>query len=476
MQITLGIIALCESIFVMGDLEKIEKFSSAMLNAAELEDLLWSIAQSIGEILKFEDCVIYLKIDDKLVQKAAFGIKNPKGRSLLNEIEIPVGKGIVGSVAKAGIAEIVSDTRLDDRYIHDEFSGLSELAVPILYENKTIAVIDTESSLVNRYSEKDMALLRIIANIASPRITSAKYCSKLQQTQKQLEETNTELAHSITQLKSNQESLIHSEKMASIGLLAAGVAHEINNPLGFSISNLSIMKEYLTTIKLLDKALSTTPSLPNNIQKIIQTADYQDLLEDIDNVTMETESGLLRIKDIVSDICNYARNRDKDKDTSIVDINDSIRASLNLLRGQISDTNVIQVKLGSIPSITGNKGKLLQVFMNIIRNSLQAIPATGTITISTFIDESSNQITINIQDNGCGISPQNIKSIFTPFFTTKSVGKGTGLGLFICYRIITEEYNGKIQVVSDDTGCTFKVSLPIAAVATDCKTAKIRSN
>jgi len=469
MQITMEIIAFCESTVAMDDIEKIEKFSSAMLNAAELDDLLWSIAQNIGEILKFEDCVIYLNINNKLIQKAAFGIKNPRGRTLLNEIVIPLGEGIVGSVAKTGIAEIVSDTRQDSRYIHDEFSGLSELAVPILYENKTIAVIDTESTAVNSYSEKDKALLRIIANIASPRITSAQYCSKLHQTKKQLQQTNKELQGSILQLKSNQETLIHSDKMASIGLLAAGVAHEINNPLAFSISNLSIMKEYFTTIKLLDQELSTTPSLPNNILQIIQTADYQELLKDIGDVTTETESGLLRIKDIVSDICNYARNRDED--TGIVDINDSIRASLNLLRGQMPDTNVIQLKLGTIPSIIGNKGKILQVFMNIIRNSLQAIPTSGTITIHTFIDESSNQIAINIQDDGSGISPQNIKSIFTPFFTTKPVGQGTGLVLFICYRIITEEYHGQIKVVSDNTGCTFKISLPILAVAKECKTA-----
>ncbi len=444
---------------MMGDLDKIEKFSSAMLNAAELDDLLWSIAQSIGEILKFEDCVIYLNINNKLIQKAAFGIKNPKERALLNEIIIPVGQGIVGSAAKTGIAEIVSDTRKDTRYIYDEFSGLSELAVPILYENKTIAVIDTESAKTNSYSEKDKALLSIIANIAAPRIISAQYCTSLKQTKNQLQQTNIELKNSITKLKTNQESLLHSEKMASIGLLAAGVAHEINNPLAFSISNLSIMKEYCETIKLVGKELYSTPSLPSNIQQLIQGEDYQLILEDIDAITTETESGLLRIRRIVSDICKYSRN--KEEDFSLININDSVASALNLLKGQVPNAEMMKLKLGEIPSFIGNKGKIIQVFMNIINNSIYATPESGNITISTYFVPEKDCIKIDIQDSGCGISQQNLKNIFTPFFTTKPVDKGTGLGLFICYRIITEEYKGKINVFSDNSGSLFRVSLPI---------------
>lgn len=256
------------------DLEKIESFSLAMLNAESLEDLLWTIAQSVGEILAFEDCVIYLNINNYLIQKAAYGIKNPKERTLLNEIIIPIGSGIVGTVAKTGVPEIVSDTRIDRRYIYDEISGLSELTVPIIYESKTIAVIDSESTVLNAYSENDKRLLSIIANIASPRIASAKYYSKLHHTKRQLQVANLELECSIKQLKLNQESLIHSEKMASIGLLSAGIAHEINNPLAFSLSNLSIMKEYCDSIKLVNTELSNSSLLPESLRKLIEQEDY----------------------------------------------------------------------------------------------------------------------------------------------------------------------------------------------------------
>ncbi|MDE3272016.1 GAF domain-containing protein [Pseudoalteromonas sp. G4] len=195
--------------------DKINAFALAMLNQAELDDLLWSIAQGVGEIMSFDDCVIYLRNEDKLVQMAAFGIKNPKDREIFERIEIPVGQGIVGTVAETGVAEIVSDTRTDARYINDQFQGLSELAVPVIYEGNTIAVIDSESNKTDDYSEFEMALLQVIANIAAPRIASAQYRLELQQTQLRLERSNNELQESLAQLAHNQTMMIESEKMAA---------------------------------------------------------------------------------------------------------------------------------------------------------------------------------------------------------------------------------------------------------------------
>ena len=160
--------------------------------------------------------------------------RKPKDREIFERLEIPVGEGIVGTVAKTGEAEIVNDTRIDSRYINDQYQGLSELAVPVVYEGETIAVIDSESNRPNDYSEFEQALLQVIANIAAPRIASARYQLKLKQTQLRLERSNQELKQSLNELAKNQSALIQAEKMASVGVLSAGIAHEINTPLGQS--------------------------------------------------------------------------------------------------------------------------------------------------------------------------------------------------------------------------------------------------
>ena len=441
----------------MIDLDKIDKFACAMLEAANIDDLFWSIAKNIGEILGFDDCVIYFNDNNHLKQKAAYGIKNPDSRKLLHEIVIKVGTGIVGYVAETGIAEIVADTSLDERYIWDEFSGKSELTVPILYEGVTIAIIDTESSRLNGYTEKDKKLLQIIANIASPRIISAQYCRQLQQTQEQLKETNLQLEDSIDKLKQNQESLVHTEKMASVGVLSAGIAHEINNPLGFSLSNLSVMKEYYLSLYDVHNQLLTQQSLPDNIKKIIKSNQYNEIIEDMDNIINESYDGLIRIKNIVADLCGYVRT--KEEYISLFDVNETVKIALNLLRGEIKGNCQLELSLGIIPPLYGNSGKINQVFMNIMLNAIQAIPGSGSIKVATYTDRQN--VHIDISDNGSGIKAENIKDIFTPFYTTKPIGEGTGLGLFICYRIITEEHAGQIKVFSGLNGTTFRVMLPL---------------
>jgi len=440
----------------MTELNKIGQFAAAMLNAATLDDLLWSIAESIGKTLGFDDCVIYLNVDEILIQKSAFGIKNPQKRKLLNSIVIPFGQGIVGAVAQSKEAEIIADTRLDSRYIHDEFSGMSEITVPIIYENRTLGIIDSESAKKNAFDNSDKELLQIIANIAAPRIVSALYRSTLHKTQRQLEKTNLKLETSLYALKKNQEVLIHSEKMASIGLLAAGVAHEINNPLGFSISNLSIFGDYYNNIKSMYKNLLSHKELPADLKSKLLSTDYLNTLEEIENIVEETNGGLLRIKNIVSDLCGYIRN--EDNGFSNFNINDGVKTALNMLRGEIDSDLNLELTLENLPNIHGNKSKIHQVFVNIILNALQATEKNGLIKVKTY--RNNNHACIDITDNGSGIKNKDLQNIFTPFFTTKPVNQGTGLGLFICHRIITEEHTGKIQVSSNNNETTFCIMLP----------------
>ena len=442
----------------MSDLDKIDNFASAMIKAATIDDLLWSIAKTIGETLAFDDCVIYLKEGYTLQQKAAFGVKNPECRQLLNEIEINLGEGIVGYVAQTGIAEIIPNTQNDKRYIWDEFSGQSELTVPVLYEGETIAIIDTESATLDYYTEEDMRLLQVIAKIASPRIVSAITCSQLHQAKKQLKESNMQLEFTISQLKQNQETLVHSEKMASVGLLAAGIAHEINNPLGFSLSNMSVMADYVREIKSVNNRLMSCKVMEENSKSHISSNEYQMMLEDMRCIVLETTDGLIRIKNIVADLCGYVRTEDKQHD--YFDVNEAVRASANLLRGEIKGHCQLDLQLEAMPLLYGVSGKINQVIMNVLHNAIQASPDESIVKIKSYSNNS--EVVIEISDSGSGIAAENLKDIFTPFYTTKPVGEGTGLGLFICYKIIKEEHEGDINVVSSNqNGTTFRITLPL---------------
>jgi len=439
------------------DVKKINDFALAMLEQASLDDLVWSVAQGVGEIMGFEDCVIYLRVDAILIQMAAFGIKNKKDRQIFQRIEIPVGQGIVGTVAKTKHAEIVSDTHVDNRYIFDQFSGRSELAVPVVYEGETIAVIDSESAFKNNYSKSDQELLQVIANIVSPRIASALYERSLQTAQVRLKRANKQLQERMEDLKHNQQTLIQSEKMASVGTLAAGIAHEINNPLGYSISNLCMLQEYVKDIKFCNDKILNDPNVSEHTKSCLTDTDYTYVLADLDDLTAVTLNGLKTAKNIVADLRGFAHS--KDGEFCAIDINEGLKTTLNVVNSQLKNHCQIKLDLNSLPEVHGNIGKLNQVFMNIILNASQACDDDGIIEICTY--SNNGTACIEIADNGKGIEDEHLSDIFLPFFTTKPVGQGTGLGLSISYKIIKEEHQGALTVDSSPNGTKFKISLPI---------------
>jgi PAS domain S-box-containing protein len=266
-------------------------------------------------------------------------------------------------------------------------------------------------------------------------------------------------------LEDAQNQLLQSEKLASIGQLAAGVAHELNNPIGFVHSNLGTLESYLVDIfeivhacELAETA-STNPAEFAHIDALKSEKDFDYLKTDVAALMSESKDGLARVKKIVQDLKDFSRVGETEWQTA--DMHKGLDSTLNIVWNELKyKCTVVKHYAPDLPSIRCLPSQLNQVFMNLLVNAAHAIETKGEITISTRRVDAAN-IEIRFDDNGKGIPPENMKHIFEPFFTTKPVGKGTGLGLSIAWGIIGK-HHGKIEVASTvGTGTTFTLTLPL---------------
>lgn len=281
----------------------------------------------------------------------------------------------------------------------------------------------------------------------------------------ELEKANAALSSTINELTHARDQLIQQEKMAAIGQLAAGVAHEINNPIGFVNSNLGSLKTYverlLQMLDISEQILETAPldaQARTDYQRAQASADLSYLRTDIHELLKESAEGLQRVKKIVEDLKNFSRQASQE--WQVVDLNAGLEATLNVVWNEIKfKANVIR-ELGDLPPVACMPGQINQVVMNLLVNAAQAIPEHGTITIRTRLD-GADHVLIEISDDGSGMSEEVRQHIFEPFFTTKPTGKGTGLGLSISWDII-KKHHGELDVTSTlGEGCTFRIRLPL---------------
>ncbi len=287
---------------------------------------------------------------------------------------------------------------------------------------------------------------------------------------RELFETNTTLSVAYEDLKNQKEQMVQHEKLASIGLLAAGVAHEINNPIGFIRSNLETLEKYLESIQIVLAAyekLSEQLRTPNAAENLSQPLDELSALikkHELDYITedsmsciTESISGTKRVENIVRNLRDFSRT-DKDERVSL-NINGCIDDSINLITNEIKYKCVIKKEYAEVPEIFGCPGQLNQVLINILLNSVQAIETKGEIRIRTRAD--AENIFIDIIDNGPGFSEDNIKKLFDPFFTTKGLKEGTGLGLYISHGLV-QKHRGQITAANEPgSGARITISLPI---------------
>lgn len=242
------------------------------------------------------------------------------------------------------------------------------------------------------------------------------------------------LKEKVKLVKEVETQLIQMEKMASIGTLAAGIAHEINNPLGFLISNLQTLRD----------------SVQNLNEKALLEKQF---IDDLRAITQESLEGGLRIKRIVSDLRTFSRR--SEAQMILVDINQVLESTLSIIWNEIKYKVSVMKDYQAKTNILADTTQLSQVFLNIIINAGQAIAEKGTVTISTY--EDNQNVYVKLSDTGCGIAPEDLSKIFEPFFSTK---KGPGLGLSVSYNII-KQHQGEIKVESKTgSGTTFTIALP----------------
>jgi signal transduction histidine kinase/ActR/RegA family two-component response regulator len=390
-------------------------FAQSLLQKNDLSDLLWDIAQNIGDLLGFEDCVVYLAEPQGLVQSAAFGIKNPRDRQIYGRLVLPVGKGIVGAVAASGRPERIADTRLDPRYIADAVRGLSELAVPIVYSGRVIGVLDSEATTAGAYTATDEAMFVAIATLAAPRIASAlaeRDCAAAVDT----------LAREQAEHRERERQL-REERLESLGQFAGGIAHDFNNLLAAILGNIALARNDAAPAILLAEAESAchrAQSLTKQLQAIARGIAPELKVGDLGALAREAVQFALRGSRLAAQF----------------DLAPDLAPALF------------------------DAGQLTQVFHNLALNAVQASSKGGVlrVTARNVAGVTPPQIEIQCHDDGPGVPVESRSRIFDPYFTTKP--GGSGLGLASSFWVM-RRHGGSIELDSTtQTGACFILRLP----------------
>lgn len=281
------------------------------------------------------------------------------------------------------------------------------------------------------------------------------------QYKRDLEVRNAELADGKAKLQRLQAQIVQNAKMASLGNLAAGVAHELNNPAGFVLGNLELLNEDVRKLLRLLKYYDSTDlgdAVSQGSAAIKDEIRYGSMLDELESIIADCREGAIRIRDIVQNLRTFSRL--DEAEFKEIDIHEGINSTLRILSRYFSRDNVSLVReYGEIPTIEGYAGQLNQVWMNLLANAAQAVErAGGEVKISTRLKDET--VEVSISDTGPGIPLEHLDHIFDPFYTTKPVGEGTGLGLSISFSIV-QKHSGRIDVrTENDKGTTFTVTLP----------------
>ncbi|MBY0450600.1 MAG: hypothetical protein K2X01_08260 [Cyanobacteria bacterium] len=481
---TTQILALCNHLF--------QKFSQLNLDATVLDKALKLTVENICQFLGWElGHIFYPDSQGQLQAGSAWLVERdlPDPLTEINGLDCPTDFPNQALLRQQLIwLEEYHDriSEISDCYPPIENTGRpihGGVALPIRVGNNVIAVITFFSFKPIIIDATLSETLNCIALQIGKMQERCQYQKFLKQSKEELEvrmgkrtqdlsTMNLQLVQELNERTRLETQLVQSEKMASLGQLAAGIAHEINNPIGFILSNLTTLSEYTETLKSLisqyqyfsSTELNTlSPEKKDTLARIHQLEQQEDLgyiFQDLPQLLDESKDGINRVRDIVQNLKSFSRI--DEGEVKEVNLNECIETTLKIAWNELKYKCTIYKDFSDLPLLACYPGLLNQVFMNLLVNAAQAIDEKGEVRIRTRVDE--HTIHIYIQDNWAGIPEHQLKSIFDPFFTTKPVGKGTGLGLSIVYGII-EKHKGCIDVDSSvGVGTTFHIALPIEGV------------
>lgn len=421
---------------------------AALCRTLRLHELLTAMMERAREVLDAEASSVMLV--DEPSRTLRWEVALGEGSGKLQTLSVPIGQGISGGVAATGESIRIEDAQHDPRWIgrrYDAETGFttrSILCVPIRARERIIGVIQALNRRSGPFTQADQELLEALASMGGVAIENARLYENLEA---KVQERTAALTRTLEELRATQAHLVQSEKMAALGDLVAGVAHEINTPLGAVTSNTD----------LIGRALA---KLTDSVGDASQNDQARRLADRATSLVGVSRDACRRIGDIVRSLRNFARLDEAEYKPA--DLHEGLDSTLTLARHLLKNRITVHHDYGALPQVECHANQINQVFLNMLVNAAQAIEGPGEITIRTRHDVEHGTAVVEISDTGGGIPEENLRKIFDPGFTTKGVGVGTGLGLAICYRII-EQHQGKIEVESTvGKGTTFRIILPTA--------------
>ncbi|MEH2043389.1 GAF domain-containing sensor histidine kinase [Nostoc sp.] len=463
------------------EIDLFDDISTQLTTSLDTRQIAQLVLQELSQLIESSAGMILLLSPDATAFEiiAEFGV-------FFDHNQPEPGKGIIGNIVQSNRAELVNDVQADSR-LEGQKNVSAMICVPLRAKERVLGAIAIGTPKTDSYKAEHLKLVSIFASQTAIAIDKAVLYEQSTQAAVQAKAQTQKLQQALHELQLAQTQLIQSEKMSSLGQLIAGVAHEINNPVNFICGNLKYVAEYAQDLlHLLEKYQKFLPVAPPELESELDNIDLEFIMQDLPKLLDSMKLGTSRIVEIVQSLKNFSRH--DEAEMKAVNIHDGIDGTLMILHHRLkADVHRPAIEIvkdyAKLPLIECYPGQLNQVFMNILANAIDALeesmenwrlknnPQSPTpnpqITIRTkALDQ--QWVVIRIADNGPGMKEEVIRRIYDPFFTTKDVGKGTGLGMAISYQIVVDRHGGMLKCRSQPgEGTEFWIQIPLNCAFAD---------